>query len=91
MHTYTKYALVKRGGIFILPTSSGDFDMTQDQAIINLNRIYQAAEADSDYALAIRTIELMCKLRGLFDKKDSTIKISALTDDQIQDLINQLS
>ncbi|MBX3457925.1 MAG: hypothetical protein KF820_06185 [Candidatus Paracaedibacteraceae bacterium] len=71
--------------------SSGDFDMTQDQAINNLNKIYHAAEADSDYALAVRTIELMCRLGGLFEKKDSPIKISALTDDQIQDLINQLS
>ncbi len=51
--------------------------MTQDQAINNLNKIYHAAEADSDYALAVRTIELMCRLGGLFEKKDSTIKISA--------------
>ncbi|MBX3487381.1 MAG: hypothetical protein KF798_05730 [Candidatus Paracaedibacteraceae bacterium] len=65
--------------------------MTPAQVISNLERIYHAAEADSDYALAVRTIELMCKLSGLFDKKDSTLKINALTDEQIQDLINQLS
>ncbi len=65
--------------------------MTPAQVISNLERIYHAAEADSDYALAVRTIELMCKLSGLFDKKDPTLKISALTDEQIQDLIDQLS
>ncbi len=65
--------------------------MTPAQVISNLERIYHAAEADSDYALAVRTIELMCKLSGLFEKKDPTLKISTLTDEQIQDLINQLS
>ncbi len=49
--------------------------MTPAQVISNLERIYHAAEADSDYALAVRTIELMCKLSGLFEKKDPTLKI----------------
>lgn len=65
--------------------------MTQAQAINNLEKIYQAAEAECDYVLAVRTIELLCKLRGLFNKKDTSIKISALSDEEIQDLINQLS
>jgi len=56
-----------------------------------LEKIYQAAEAECDYVLAVRTIELLCKLRGLFNKKDTSIKISALSDEEIQDLINQLS
>ncbi len=65
--------------------------MTPVQVMANLERIYHAAEADSDYALAVRTLELLCKLNGLFDKREVSMKISALTDDQIQDLITQLS
>ncbi|MBW8308606.1 MAG: hypothetical protein K0M45_03020 [Candidatus Paracaedibacteraceae bacterium] len=53
--------------------------------------ILNAAQAEGDNALALRTIELMCKLNGLFDKQTQKLTVSQLNDQQIQDLINQLN
>jgi hypothetical protein len=64
--------------------------MSPAQAYEHLQIILMSAQAEGDNALALRTIELMCKLNGLFDKQTHKIAISQLNDQQIQDLINQL-
>ncbi len=64
--------------------------MSPAQAYDHLQIILNAAQAEGDNALALRTIELMCKLNGLFDKKTPKLTVSQLNDQQIQDLINQL-
>lgn len=65
--------------------------MSPEQAHYYLKDILNAAQQEGDNVLALRTIELMCKLSGLFDKKDHKLTISQLNDQQLQDLINQLS
>lgn len=65
--------------------------MSPEQAYCYLKDILTAAQQDGDNVLALRTIELMCKLSGLFDKKDYKLTINQLNNQQLQDLINQLS
>lgn len=65
--------------------------MSPTQAYDHLDIILKAAQSEGDNALALRTIELICKLSGLFDKNPQKLKISQLNDQQIQDFINQLN
>lgn len=65
--------------------------MTPDQAHLYLQEILDSARREGDYPIALRTLELMCKLSGNFDKQVRKLKLKELTEAQIQGMIDQLN
>lgn len=65
--------------------------MSPSQVYTHLHEILQAAQQEGNHRLALRALELICKLNGLFDKTDKKLRINELSEEQIQQLIDQLS
>jgi oligoendopeptidase F len=64
--------------------------MSSVEAYERLRQILDAAQRDENHTLALKAIKLLCQISGVFEKKRNRITVAHLTDQQIQELIDQL-